>query len=603
MRCRASLAPAAPDPVPMTEVTEWLDWRTSLVTDARPWATQHDDLISWRVHPAARDILSDISTEHLTGSHDAPGIRLLKRSGGRYVFLISKRAEWPSALIAKQYRFGGAADAFKRAAGAEKSQREFRMSGQFQKSGLPVPPTLAYGLVNSPEWVGSIILQAAVPAAVSLRRRAELCRASASFQCSGLQRISLITLLARALSHMHDSGYGHDDLHAGNILVQPAPDGSSLIWLIDLDETFCSIPLPPRFARRSLALLRVSLGDAGLSRFDLLRFLKVYLGRDYRALAAEVSTEIAEAADDICQREYRARTRRSMRSSPYAALKNQFGRRILISRDIPEELVMRALENHKQLVSGQAESRPISRILKRSGENVVTLYRESEGLGLCVKQYDCSNPVDRAKRAALSSRARRSWKRFQGLFHRHIPAALPVAIIEPTSPSLAEPSYLVTREVANARAFDRYLAHRLMPEFPECWPPAQRRKAMIEISAKLAGLFLLMERNHVFHSDAKASNIFIQEVSDGIRMVLLDAESVRFGVNQERRHRIRNLAQLHAGIPSACSPVERLRFLKILLGPNTSWKERKKWALDIIAESANRDPVWLRANPPDYSKE
>lgn len=87
--------------------------------------------------------------------------------------------------------------------------------------------------------------------------------------------------LALQLRRLHDSGFDHRDLKFPNLLVSNDP-GELRVWLLDLDGIRLWGELPAGRAAQNLARLCVSaLAHQAASRSERLRFLKIYLGKQF----------------------------------------------------------------------------------------------------------------------------------------------------------------------------------------------------------------------------------------------------------------------------------------------------------------------------------
>lgn len=90
---------------------------------------------------------------------------------------------------------------------------------------------------------------------------------------------------ARLLRTLHERRVTHRDLKASNVLASPTDDPARpRLWLIDLDgvETWRAVPPSRRF--QNLARFAVSFDKSPfLTRTDRLRFLRLYLGREFRS--------------------------------------------------------------------------------------------------------------------------------------------------------------------------------------------------------------------------------------------------------------------------------------------------------------------------------
>ena len=103
--------------------------------------------------------------------------------------------------------------------------------------------------------------------------------------------------MAKAVKEMHDAGIYHADLHLKNILVQSAPGGKDIVYIIDLDKSrqYEEISLHKRMRNimrldRSVEKMIRNNKDVfcqrssfPISKTDKLRFLKEYLKTDNKS--------------------------------------------------------------------------------------------------------------------------------------------------------------------------------------------------------------------------------------------------------------------------------------------------------------------------------
>lgn len=103
-------------------------------------------------------------------------------------------------------------------------------------------------------------------------------------------RRAAVAAVAQMVRRLHGAGINHRDLYLCHFLLDPALAAPRFddMHLIDLHRAQCHKAVPPRWRLGDLAALYHSALDCGLQRRDVLRFLRVYLGADWRArLAAD----------------------------------------------------------------------------------------------------------------------------------------------------------------------------------------------------------------------------------------------------------------------------------------------------------------------------
>jgi serine/threonine protein kinase len=115
---------------------------------------------------------------------------------------------------------------------------------------------------------------------------------------------------------------------------------------------------------------------------------------------------------------------------------------------------------------------------------------------------------------------------------------------------------VVTEAVENALGLDRFAAMRFSPPLTREALAGKRR--LIE---QMASALARLHKKGVLHRDLKASNVLIQAQGEGVRIVFLDLDAVRFKSRVSQKEVVLNLAQLDASMASTVSRSDRARFL------------------------------------------
>ena len=158
-------------------------------------------------------------------SDELPLARPIKAREGREVLALGD-------VVAKRYLNAGLAKRVWVALFGGKGRREWRLSLEARRRGIPVPDPIAYGSREAEEW----LVMARIPGATDLAtiaRDSELGRTvPPSAKKPSIER------LARLLRRCHEAGLRHDDLHPGNVLA-----AGDELHLIDLDGARLGRPL------------------------------------------------------------------------------------------------------------------------------------------------------------------------------------------------------------------------------------------------------------------------------------------------------------------------------------------------------------------------
>lgn len=117
----------------------------------------------------------------------------------------------------------------------------------------------------------------------------DFCRGWAASPPPYALRRALVIKLARITRTLHTNGVNHRDFYLCHFLLQlplPAVVGSPddlPVFLIDLHRVQLRSATPQRWAVKDVAGLYFSSLDIGLTRRDVLRFMRCYSGRNLRA--------------------------------------------------------------------------------------------------------------------------------------------------------------------------------------------------------------------------------------------------------------------------------------------------------------------------------
>ena len=145
------------------------------------------------------------------------------------------------------------------------------------RAGVPTMQTMAYVEVgDNPATRRSAILTAALENRTSLEFYDPV---------DPLEKRRLLTLIAGIARDMHTAGVNHRDFYICHFLM--SDDNHDDIRLIDLHRAQVRKQVPARWRVKDLGGLLFSAMDKGLTRRDLLRFLKVYSGKSPREFLAQ----------------------------------------------------------------------------------------------------------------------------------------------------------------------------------------------------------------------------------------------------------------------------------------------------------------------------
>ena len=158
---------------------------------------------------------------------------------------------------------------------------------------------------NNPATQHSFIVTEELAPTISLE---DFCRDWPSAPPAPALKRALIERVAEMAGRMHRGGLNHRDFYICHFLLHldpvPTPDALKLS-LIDLHRAQVRGNLPRRWRDKDLASLYFSALDIGLTRRDILRFLRVYFARSLRDILREESAllnDLAREADRLHER-------------------------------------------------------------------------------------------------------------------------------------------------------------------------------------------------------------------------------------------------------------------------------------------------------------
>ncbi len=463
-------------------------------------------------------------------------------------------------LLVKHFRTGAhhrLRERFKAAIGRSPAAREARHLRALRAADVPVPAPLGEAVLPGGDRLLVLpFLEGAAGAQALATGRAA--------------RTAQLRALGEAVAAVHDAGYTHGDLHAGNVLFQQ--EG---VVLLDLQHAHRT--RSPARRLRDLGELDYSLWDrASLS--DRMRVRLAALGagdpgRSDAALRVRVRG-VGEAAHAKAWRHGRSRTRRLLRKGRLATRVAHARGRGLRLRRFPAEDLDAALAAHEHaLAEGGAA------VLKDDARSRMTRVRAGER-AVVVKEIPARSPWRALADAVRGSGAWRGWRGGHGLLVRGLGAATPLAILDQARFGVPTRSWLVLEDLAPALDL---LAH-----------PPERRAALVR---RLGPWLDRLHRRGVDHGDLKATHVYVDPHDDGPPR-LIDLEGVHFPARLTPPMRLQALAELNASLPDSWTADERLQVLRrYRLFHRLGARGAERAALEgLVERSLAREHRWTGAD-------
>ncbi len=509
--------------------------------------------LAWRAGAADAEWVRAVLAPDPDGVARLPGAVEVKRNAVRSVHRVPRAG---GAVYVKRFRAPGPLDLVKYLVRPSRAEAEWRASRGMRAAGLPVAEVFAVAEARRGPLLGvSMVALREVPDAADLVPYL-FRRFPGSGPRSGADaraRLDLLRRVGRLLRAIHDAGFVHPDLHGGNLLV--GADEPPTLTVIDLHTVTRPGPPPPLRREEDLAKLLHSMRTATAAH-DRARVIAAYEGgapalpsgpplpRTERALARMEAERIAG----------RTRRRRIFGASGRFDVHRSSGRRMVFLRRWTRAPFERALELHRRL---DAEGGPD--VLKRGGRSLVTRVRVETPDGersVVVKETRVRGLADRWKNLLRPPRAVRAWIAGQGLWHRTVDVADPLALVVGGPLLFPRESILVMEDLLAAERLDL----RLLRLYGGPLDAAARRSKRSEIGRAGRWLGDLHARG-IYHGDLKAVNVFLREKHGDPSLCLVDYDRVVFGdAPVGLRRRVKNLAQLAASVGTHVGRADRLRF-------------------------------------------
>jgi len=153
-------------------------------------------------------------------------------------------------------------------------------------------------------------------------------------------------------------------------------------------------------------------------------------------------------------------------------------------------------------------------------------------------------------------------------------------------------TFLVTREVRDARGLVDFAEERLMPA-----RGTERRAVFLMVARPLVEQLRRAHAARFFHHDLKWRNILIREDAAGVVPVWIDCPRGDVKRIRWRRGVVGDLSALARVALSLCTVRERWRFLRMYCGPHATRGQIKALWGRVAAHLARRPPRAVPADP------
>jgi hypothetical protein len=474
------------------------------------------------------------------------------------------------------------------------------------------------------EWeVGNALLSkdinTALPLAISERKRClllvtetvtnsedlmEFCQANyegnLSVEKESEKRI-LLGKLAMFIREVHEKGFCHYDLHAGNILIKFKDNQSTSVrdctlYLMDLHSVKILNKMSYRKRLFNLAQIFNSLSSI-LTSADKLDFIRTYGSNSLGNITDknELVRQIDEQFSRIRNIHYRSRRKRCLKESSVFSRKRFAGMKMFFRKSYNTDNYQELIEKHNNaLVNNDSAV-----IMKRDSKTALTrhTFEDKTLRNVVVKQYRVGCFGRLLKSIFCGSAGRKAWIAGNGLRVYGFKTPLPLALFEKKLAGITTDSYVIMEEVKDSLEMDRYIlknfnnrleTNQCKEENHPTASPSQggekeevknvdrispdtdhlhhslherikKKREFINSFAKTLGK---MHNHNIFHYDLKTCNIMVREKDKSFDFTFLDFDKVSFKSEITVRKRVKNLTQINLSTPRLFTLADRLRFLK-----------------------------------------
>ncbi|MBL8829329.1 MAG: hypothetical protein JNM18_20260 [Planctomycetaceae bacterium] len=522
---------------------------------------------------------------------DDGSAQIVKHGAQRVVY----RVERPEgSFYLKHYRCSSWVDRARNWLRPPAAHREFNKALELARRGLPTFYPLALG--ESRKWgaiAETFLITAAIPDTLSLLDFTAQQLPHFSAEQQPVIRAQLADALALLCVQLHRAGVFHNDLHAGNILVQRAscePDERGRIapqfFLVDLPGITFSSPLDWPRSRDSLLMLHSDWSQRATIA-ERWRFWRRYsLERaelrlpNLKAAGLEV---FAQTRDYSC-RVLAGRVKRALRTNrdyhSYEADEARGHAVTQLSRDDLRRLVHDPEQLFRDYWHEPVKLTPASMMV------TAELMLAGQPTAVAYKRIRPRNWLKRVGSFAGRSRALNAWLLGHALLERGIATARPIAVIVPRGLRQLGAGYVATEWIADAQNLHLYLWRlaRL--------PTGERRRQTRRAAVALGRLIGRMHAWRVAHRDLKGCNLLLSERDETVEAHLIDLDGVRIRRRLGYAEQVRNLARLAVSIEAHdwIGNGDRRRFIAAYLAelapqtvdPRRLWRDVSRAARRIL---------------------
>ena len=508
------------------------------------------------------DLLSDLNGQNRT---------LVKENRVRSVISMPGSDISENGIYIKYFKRGGCRDYIKHLFVPTKARTEWEVGNALLTKDIKTALPLAIS-------EGKRRLLIVTETVTNSEELMEFCQAnyegSMSAEKESEKRI-LLDKLVVFIRDIHEKGFCHYDLHAGNILIKFEKEQNVSeydLYLMDLHRVkiFKSVSSNKRMF--NLAQIFNSLSSI-MTNVDKLEFVRSYGCNALGNITDEskLVRQIDEQSSVIRNIHYRSRLKRCLKESSVFSRKMIASTKMFFRKGYDIDSLYELIEKHNSVLAGNNDAV----IMKRDSKTALTrhTFKDKTVQNVVVKQYRVGCPGCLVKNIFRGSAGRKAWVAGNGLRVYGLNTPLPLALCEEKRSGITTGSYLIMEEVKDSLEMDRYILKNFSNR-----KDLRKKSELIRAFAKILGE---MHSHNIFHHDLKTCNIMVKEKGKSFDFTFLDFDKVSFNEDIAVSKRVKNLVQINLSTPRLFTVADRLRFLKEYLDLCGITNEKKNMMREV----------------------
>jgi len=397
----------------------------------------------------------------------------------------------------------------------------------------------------------------------------------------------LLNKLAVFIRDIHEKGFCHYDLHAGNILIKFNKEQNVTgydLYLMDLHRVkiFKSVSTNKRIF--NLAQIFNSLSSI-MTMSDKFDFIRSYGDSAFGNVTdeKELVRQIDEQSSKIRNIHYRSRRKRCLKESSVFSRRMIANMKMFFRKGYDTDSLHELIEKHNSALINNDSAV----IMKCDSKTALTrhAFKDKTVQNVVVKQYRVGCFGCLLKNLFRGSAGRKAWVAGNGLRVYGLNTPLPLALLEKKRSGITTGSYLIMEEVKDSLEMDRYILKNL-----DNRKDIKKKKALISNIANTLGE---MHNHNIFHHDLKTCNIMVKENGKSFDFTFLDFDKVSFNEEITVRKRVKNLVQINLSTPRLFTLADRLRFLNEYLDLCGITNEKKNIMREVASLSKTEKILYV----------